>query len=510
MLDILVILGVLLTLINLGLLVVLLKRTTGATVDSAAFDVPLAKVADQVQALSNNMRQDFALARQEQAQNANLQAKQITEGLTAQVGLLLQTLEKLGTAQRESLGQFGTQVAGLTETQHKQAEALRADIQTRLMGLDDNLKKQVEAFRTAVAQSLEQQSKHLTETLHSMQERQDKGVAALQSTVETRLETIRTSNEKKLDEMRGLVDEKLSKTLDERLASSFKQVSERLEQVHKGLGEMQTLATGVGDLKKVLTNVKTRGTWGEVQLGNLLEQVLTPDQYAQNVATVPNSANRVEFALKLPGRSGDPQHTIWLPIDAKFPIEDYKRLIEAQELAQIEAVESARAALVLRVTQCAKDIQSKYIATPETTDFGVMFLPSEGLFAEVLRIPGLSDEIQTKYRVMMAGPTTLWSLLTSLQMGFRTLAIQERSQEVWLLLQAVKTEWSKYADALGDAHKKIMAASTSIEKISTRTQAVKRKLRDVETMPAGRAADILRLPETPGPEDAAEDEPTEA
>jgi DNA recombination protein RmuC len=290
--------------------------------------------------------------------------------------------------------------------------------------------------------------------------------------------------------MRQTVDEKLQGTLEKRLGESFKLVSERLEQVHKGLGEMQTLATGVGDLKKVLTNVKVRGVWGEVQLGSLLEQVLSPDQFARNVTTR-DAGERVEFAVKLPGQGTDKDETIWLPIDAKFPVEDYQRLIEAQERADVEGVESAGKHLENRVKSCARDISEKYLNPPKTTDFGILFLPIEGLFAEVIRRTGLVETIQRECRVIIAGPTTLWSILNSLQMGFRTLAIEKRSSEVWNLLAAVKTEWTKYGEILEAVERKLHQASDTIEKAKVRTKAIGRKLRDVQELPAADIAALL-------------------
>jgi DNA recombination protein RmuC len=253
---------------------------------------------------------------------------------------------------------------------------------------------------------------------------------------------------------------------------------------------MQTLATGVGDLKKVLTNVKTRGTWGEVQLGALLEQVLTPDQFAVNVATK-GGGERVEFAIKLPGQGANRDETVWLPIDAKFPVEDYQRMMEAQERVDVDGVEAAGRQLESRVKACAADICGKYLDPPKTTDFGILFLPIEGLFAEVIRRPGLTEVIQRQYRVMIAGPTTLWSILNSLQMGFRTLAIEKRSSEVWSLLAAVKTEWTKYGDVLDAVQKKINQASDTIEKAKTRSRAVGRKLKDVQELPAGESAVLI-------------------
>jgi DNA recombination protein RmuC len=314
----------------------------------------------------------------------------------------------------------------------------------------------------------------------------DKKLDRLREAVEQRLLAIQADNAKQLDQMRATVDEKLQGTLEKRLGESFKLVSERLEQVSKGLGEMQSLAAGVGDLKKVLTNVKTRGTWGEVQLGAMLEQALTPDQYAANVA-VKEGGERVEFAIKLPGRGEDGETMVWLPVDAKFPVEDYQRLLDAQEKADADSAEGAAKQLEARIRQCAGDICSKYLSPPKTTDFGILFLPTEGLFAEVIRRTGLVEFVQRECRVVIAGPTTLWALLNSLQMGFRTLVIQKRSSEVWNLLSAVKTEWTKYGDVLTKVQKKIHEASDTIEQAQTRTRAIGRKLKDVQELPATEA-----------------------
>ncbi len=296
-------------------------------------------------------------------------------------------------------------------------------------------------------------------------------------------------NGKKLEEMRQTVDEKLHATLDKRLGESFSLVSERLEQVYKGLGEMQSLASGVGDLKKVLTNVKTRGVWGEMQLGALLSQVLTPGQYDENVEVVPHSNQRVEFAVKLPGR--EEGAAIYLPIDSKFPIEDYERLLNAYDLGDQAVIAAASATLQNALRVEAKRIAGKYIAPPYTTDFAIMFLPIEGLYAEALRARGLTEELQEKYRVTVAGPTTLNALLTSLQVGFRTLAIEKRSGEVWQLLSAVKTEFGKFAGLLEATEKKLQAATESIENASRKTRTIERKLRRVEQLDEGKAARLL-------------------
>jgi DNA recombination protein RmuC len=306
---------------------------------------------------------------------------------------------------------------------------------------------------------------------------------AMRQTIATQLRVIQEDNTRKLEQMRATVDEKLQSTLEKRLGESFKQVSERLEQVYKGLGEMRNLAIGVGDLKKVLTNVKTRGTWGEIRLSHILEQILTPDQYDVNVATKKNSNERVEFAIKLPGRNNDAEKIVWLPIDSKFPQEDYQRLLDAQEAADKELSEKSIKNLEMRIKTEGKFIREKYIDPPNTTDFGIMFLPVEGLYAEVLRRPGVCDFLQREYRIVVTGPTTLAALLNSLQMGFRTLAIERRSSEVWELLGMVKTEFGKFGDVLAKTKKKLKEASNTINQAEVRTRAIERKLRDVQQVP---------------------------
>lgn len=321
---------------------------------------------------------------------------------------------------------------------------------------------------------------------------QNQQFETLRSTVGQSLEKIRIENADKLEQMRRTVDEKLHATLEQRLSESFKQVSERLEQVHKGLGEMQSLAAGVGDLKKVLSNVKNRGVMGEVQLAALLEQILTPEQYETNVATKPDSRERVEFAIKLPGR--DRESVVWLPLDAKFPTEDYQRLQEAQDTADPVAVEVAAKALEARIRLEAKTIADKYLAPPATTDFGLLYLPFEGLYAEVLRRPGLFEALQRDYRVTLCGPTTLSALLNSLQMGFRTLAIEKRSSEVWQVLGAVKSEFGRFGEVLANTKRQLQTVANSIDAAETRTRQIERKLKDVEALPG---ADTPRLLEEP-------------
>lgn len=307
-------------------------------------------------------------------------------------------------------------------------------------------------------------------------------IARLSETVERRLTRIQDDNSNKLEEMRRTVDEKLQGTLEKRLGDSFRLVSERLEQVHKGLGEMQNLATGVGDLKRVMSNVKTRGTWGEIQLGSLLEQILAPEQYERNVRTRASSNAHVEFAIKFPGASSDSSF-VYMPIDAKFPIEDYQRLIDAQEQADAAAADAARRQLETRLRQSAREIAEKYLEPPSTTDFAVLFLPVEGLYAEVVRRTDLVELLQREWRIVVAGPTTLAALLNSLQMGFRTLAIQKRSSEVWEVLGAVKSEFAKFGDVMSKVQKKLAEAGNVIEQAQTRTRVIERKLRNVEALP---------------------------
>ena len=341
---------------------------------------------------------------------------------------------------------------------------------------------QVGQFGTLQAERLEAFARELNRFSLGLDERFER----LKMAVEGRLAAIQADNANKLEEMRRTVDEKLHATLEQRLGESFKLVSERLEQVHRGLGEMQSLAAGVGDLKRVLTNVKTRGTWGEVQLSALLEQLLTADQFAANVATRPGSSERVDFAIRLPGK--DDGAVVWLPIDAKFPIEDYQRLIDAVEPV---AIEEAAKAIETRLKNEARSIRDKYVAPPHTTDFAVLYLPIEGLYAEALRRPALSETLQRDYRVTLAGPTTLAAMLNSLQMGFRTLAIEQRSAEVWAVLGAVKTEFGKFGEALAHTKKKLDEASNSISQAEVRTRQLSRKLKEVEALPAADSEQLI-------------------
>ena len=367
------------------------------------------------------------------------------------------------------------------------AKRAREELSSTLRHVSTSLLKQT----SETARMQKDQLDSFSKQLHQMTRINEDKLEAMRRTIENQLRTIQEDNNKKLEQMRATVDEKLQSTLDRRLGESFQQVSERLEQVYKGLGEMRNLANGVGDLKKVLTNVKTRGTWGEIRLAHILEQILTPEQYAVNVATKKNSNERVEFAIKLPGYSADQHDVVWMPIDSKFPQEDYQRLMDAQEAADKEGAEKAIKNLEIRVKAEARSIRDKYINPPDTTDFGIMFLPIEGLYAEVLRRPGLCDILQREYRIVVTGPTTLAALLNSLQMGFRTLAIEKRSSEVWDLLGGVKTEFGKFGDVLARTKKKLQEASNTIDKAEVRTRVIARKLEKVQEVPHPEAAELL-------------------
>lgn len=368
-----------------------------------------------------------------------------------------------------------------------EAKRQRDDTGQALLRLGQSLGAQVVQLGNLHGERLDAFAAQLSQLSQSM----DSRFEALRVAVESRLAAIQADNGAKLEEMRRTVDEKLQSTLEQRLGESFRMVGERLEQVHRGLGEMQVLAAGVGDLKRVLTNVKTRGTWGEVQLGALLDQILTAEQYASNVATKPKSNDRVEYAIRLPGRTGEDDQPVWLPIDAKFPLEDYQKLIDAQERADPIAAEEAGKALDNRLRLESRTIHEKYVEPPHTTDFAVLYLPIEGLYAEVLRRPGLAEALQRDWRVTLAGPTTLAAMLNSLQMGFRTLAIEKRSSEVWMILGAVKTEFNKFGEALAHTKKKLEEASNSIGKAETRSRMLSRRLKEVEALPVALAEELL-------------------
>lgn len=386
-----------------------------------------------------------------------------------------------------ALDDLGDRWSDAAQLQQRAIERLEREIRS-------DIAQSGRAGRDEQSVSLKRFGDTLNQQLAHLSDSNERRLAEMRGTIEQKLKDIEANNAAKLEEMRRTVDEKLHATLEQRLGESFKLVSDRLEQVHRGLGEMQSLAAGVGDLKRVLTNVKTRGTWGEVQLEALLEQLLTPDQYAKNIATIPGSNERVEFAIRLPGRQGqgsDGDVPVWLPVDAKFPREDYERLILAQERADPVAVEEAARALDVRVRHEARTIATKYVSPPHTTDFGLLYLPTEGLYAEVLRRPGLTDALQREHRITVAGPTTLTALLNSLQMGFRTLAIEKRSSEVWQVLGAVKTEFGKFGDVLAKTKAQLQTVTRTIEAAEVRTRSMSKKLRDVEALPGDAAAGLL-------------------
>ena len=391
------------------------------------------------------VREEQRTGREEAARAARDLRDELARGTAANVETTRKTLVDLGTLQATQLEGVAAQLKGLTDSNEQRLERLRA-------------------------------------------------------TLAAQLEKLQEGNEKKLDLMRQTVDEKLQGTLEKRLGESFKLVSERLEAVQRGLGEMQGLATGVGDLKRVLTNVKTRGVFGEVQLGAILEQILTPDQYARNVQPKPGSREIVEFALRLPGPEADPSACVWLPIDAKFPHEDYARLVDAAEAGDADLERAASAALARVVRTFAASIRDKYVDPPHTTDFAILFLPTEGLYAEILRHPGLVETLQQDCRVVVAGPTTLAAILSSLRMGFRTLAIEKRASEVWQVLAAVKTEFGKFGDVLDRVKKQLQTASNTIDETGRRTRVISQRLRDVEVLPAGTAPELLEFSDVEEPE----------
>ena len=435
-----------------------------------------ARLAAQIEELQR--RNDAAGERLERelreaiAQNARDARTEIGARLAElQTGLMAQ-LTGVANLQTTQLSGFSQQLARLTEGAEAASRANREEAALQLQHFAQTTNQQLADLTRAI-------TLNLTE---------------VRSTLQSQLASLQQGNEAKLDQMRATVEEKLQSTLEARLGESFKQVSDRLEQVHRGLGEMQGLAQGVGDLKRVLSNVKSRGSFGEVQLAALLEQVMTAEQYAANVATRPGSSERVEFAVRMPGRGGADDGgggALWLPIDAKFPTEDYERLLAAQEAADLAAVAAAGQALENRIRGEARKIRDKYVEPPHTTDFAILFLPTEGLFAEVLRRPGLTEALNREQRVVVAGPTTLFALLNSLQMGFRTLAIEQRSVEVRELLGAVKTEFERFGEWIGKVRNQVATVSKTLEDADTRTRQMQRKLRAVEALPAERTAQLL-------------------
>jgi DNA recombination protein RmuC len=428
--------------------------------------------------------------------------QRLSDNVGIRIGELIRT-------QGEKLDAVTAQISTLTEGNERRQETLRANVEAKLVELKADAALSAKGLREDVTQSLQTLGGTLTQSVEQISQAQKErldGVSvavtqltqrsseqqeALRTTVEQRLEAIRGENSEKLENIRQTVDEKLQSTLSERLGASFQVVSEWLERVHKSMGEMQTLANGVGDLKRLLSNVKARGTWAEVSLGNLLEEVMAPDQFGRNIEIVPGSNQRIEYAIRLPGDGASP---IWLPIDSKFPTEDYERLEDARHRGDVDAIESAAKAIESAIRLGAKGIGVKYIHSPHSTDFAVLFLPTEGLFAEVIHRPGLVDALQRDHHVMVAGPTNLLSLLVALRMGFRSLAIQQRSGEVWTVLSAVKTEFGKFGGMLDKVSKKLREAQEVVdEEGGVRRRAMDRKLRSLETLPEIEAATVLEL-----------------
>jgi DNA recombination protein RmuC len=456
--------------------------------------------AQQLQQLQNDLQrhqQDIGERQQRELRSeVQTSAQGMRQELGSNFGQLQQTLAaqmtSVATLQNNQIDAFAQQLVKLNETNAQQLDSMRLA-----------MNQQAQTNREEQAQSLKRFGDTLNQSLAALTESNAQRMAEVRATLEAKIKDLQNDNGLRLEEMRKTVDEKLHATLEQRLGESFKIVSDRLEKVHQGLGEMQQLAIGVGDLKRVLTNVKTRGTWGEVQLEMLLEQVLTPEQYAKNVETVPGSGERVEFAIKLPGND-DGGTPVWMPIDAKFPKEQYERLADAADRADAEGVALASRELERAVRGEAKTIAEKYLSPPLTTDFAILFLPTEGLYAEVMRRPGLADELQRLHRISIAGPSTLSALLNSLQMGFRTLALEKRSSEVWQVLGAVKTEFGKFGDVLAATKLTLERAAKNIDQAEVRSRQMARKLKSVEALPSEAAQRLLG--KDPEPEMAPDDE----
>ena len=417
------------------------------------------------------------------------QRQQLLDSLQTQAQQTGQRIERVESELRREISDSargGRQEVQQTLTTFQEALTRQGAEATRTQNA------QLDAFAQQLVQLRGTLGDTLTQQLKALMDSNERRLTEMRGTLEAQIQQLQASNATKLDEMRATVDEKLQSTLESRLGESFKQVAERLEQVHKGLGEMQTLAQGVGDLKHLLTNVKTRGMFGEAQLAALLEQVFSPDQYASQVATRPGSRNMVDFAIRLPGR-GEDGAPCWLPIDAKFPNEDYERLLDAQQRADAEGAEAAGRALEQRIRLEAKSMAEKYLEPPHTTDFAILFLPTEGLYAEVLRRPGLMEALQREHRVTLTGPTTLMAMLNALQMGFRTLALEKRSSEVWQVLGAVKTEFGKFGDVLAKVKNQTQTVLNTLDAAEVRSRAMGRALKTVEALPQERAQALLPL-----------------
>ena len=472
----------------------------------------LNRVSKNFTASDKEVREELRIGREEARTAAKELREEVSAGLRTTSETLSKSLESTGKLQQVQFEGMTKQLKDLTDSNQGALDRIRSTFDLRGKELRESNEKKLDDVRKEVADGLKLTNDVLSRTLDGMNKNQqmqlegmtkqlkeltDSNQGALdriRGTFDSRVKELQEGNEKKLDEMRKTVDEKLHDTLEKRLGESFKLVGDRLEAVHKDLGEMQNLATGVGDLKRVLTNVKARGTWAEVQLGAILEQILTPDQFARNVQVKPDSAERVEYAVRLPGPKEDPLACVWLPIDSKFPQEDYLRLQEAADRADPDAVQVATEDLARTVRTAAKDIHDKYLNPPNTTDFAIMFLATEGLYAEVLRHSALVEDLQQKYRVAVVGPTTLAAILNSLSMGFQTLMIEKRATEVWRVLAAIKTEFGKFGEVLDKVKRQINTAGRTLEETGVRTRAMERKLRSVEQLPDEEASAILALP----------------
>ena len=454
------------------------------------FNTALASLLDQVRASEKNVKDEFSTNRKESSATA--------VALRSELGLQLNQFTQT----------FAAQLAALTQSNENKLEAIRATFETKLLLFQQSLDGNHKESKQALKENLDGFKKELNDALNDYKERlkdlfsgfeknqftqntsNNEKIIELRSALESSVKSMQENNEKKLEEMRKTVDEKLNETLEKRLGESFKQVSDRLEAVHKGLGEMQTLAISVGDLKKVMSNVKSRGILGEYQLQNIIEDLLTNEQYEKNVKTKVGSGALVEFAIKMP-HGNNLDKTLWLPVDSKFPKEDYEALLEAYEHADVEKIDLCRKSFIRGIRKNAQDIKEKYIDPPNTTEYGIMFLPFESLFGEVLRVPGLFEQLQKEYKITITGPTTLSALLNSLQMGFRTLAIEKRSGEVWDLLGAVKTEFGQFGPILEKTKKKLDEATNVIESAGVRSRAIEKKLRNVQELPSSNIPPLL-------------------
>jgi DNA recombination protein RmuC len=449
-----------------GVLVLQLRNSAQGT--SADMQLRFSQINEQLSRLDSSIREEFSRNREELLRSSRDNREETLSSLKTFSDIISKTNTDIGNLQKEQLEAFGVQLKNFQEQQATSDRTNREELTKSLKSFEEKFSLNVRDFNELQRQKLDSLMLQLEK---------------IRETVELRLKTLQDENTKKLDEMRATVDEKLQTTLEKRLTESFNQVSERLEQVHKGLGEMQTLATGVGDLKRVLSNVKTRGVLGEIQLENILDQLLSPEQFDRNVVTKKDTRENVEFAIKLPGKD-DAGQSVYLPIDSKFPLEDYHALLEAYDTGDAGLVSSIGKSLESSIKKFARDIRDKYIDPPYTTDFGIMFLPVEGLFAEVVRRTNLLETLQREYKIVVTGPTTLAAILNSLQMGFRTLAIEKRSSEVWKILGAVKTEFSRFGDVLKKAQEKIQKAGEDIDElVGTRTRKIQSKLKEVQELP---------------------------